>query len=87
MAIDNSLVKNILQQLEKKYPLSIESSDNILPEYKNRNEILNHLFHCIKSEWVEATPVKIDQRDIPVEYKFIRLTEQGKNHSDFLLGL
>lgn len=86
MEIDNSLIKDILQQLEKVYPEEIESSNNILPEYENRNEILNHLFHCIKSEWAKATPVKIDQRNIPVEYKFISLTEQGKNHLDFLLG-
>ena len=43
MEIDNSLIKDILQQLEKVYPSSIESSDNILPKYENRNELLNHL--------------------------------------------
>lgn len=86
MEIDNSLIKDILQQLEKVYPSSIESSDNILPKYKNRNDILNHLFHCERSGWIEVTPVEIDQRDIPVEYKYIRLTELGKNYSDSLLG-
>ena len=80
MPIKENLIKSILEQLNDKYPHSIEDDTYMLPAQKNREEILDHLYHCRLKGWIEATLIQEDQRDTPAGYYRIRITEIGQDY-------
>ena len=78
--INENLIKSILEQLNDKYPHSIEDGTYILSDQNNREEILDHLYHCHLKGWIEAKLIQEDQRDTPAGYYQIRITEIGQNY-------
>ena len=83
MPINENLIKSILEQINAKYPHPIEDEEYILPDHNNRDEILDHLYHCYKKGWTEVQALKeIDQSDLPVGYYKISITELGKIYLD-----
>jgi len=76
-AINETLEKAILEQLNEKYPSTIESDEEILPKHEDRDEIRNHLFHLRNKGLIESQIIEEEERDLPVGYKYIRLTPEG----------
>jgi len=76
-AINEPLEKKILEQLNEKYPSTIESDEEILPKYENRDEIRKHLFHLRNKRLIESKIIEEDALDLPVGYMYIRLTQEG----------
>lgn len=53
MKKNKELLKAILIQLDEKYPLRIQNQDDIIENFKNREEILNCLFYLKEREFIE----------------------------------
>lgn len=53
MAINESLIKPILEFLNEKYPDHFEHHTEILPQNENREEIRKCLLHCKNNFWID----------------------------------
>ncbi len=74
MAINNALIKSILEKLNEVYPDHIEYDRNILPEHEDRQEIKRHIAYCEGKGWItfrEVTARKVH------DYMFIKITAEG----------
>lgn len=78
MEIDNSLLKAILEELNPKYPNSIDRFEDIQKEEKDRNKILVHLTILKDDGLIECQP--IEESGTIVEYAIIKITTKGMKY-------
>lgn len=45
MAVNEDLVKTILEKLNEAYPNEVVKMEDIIPQYENQEELCLHLFH------------------------------------------
>lgn len=74
MAINNALIKSILEKLNEVYPEHIEYDRNILPEHEDRREIKIHIAYCKDKGWITLREVTARGAH---GYMFIKITAEG----------
>jgi hypothetical protein len=74
MPINAGIEKAILEQLDAVFPGVIKSPKEIMPEYKNRDMILDYLFEFMDQGWVKF--MDLSSRDGKDCYD-IRITRSG----------
>lgn len=74
MAINDTIIKDILDRLDEVYPEHIEYDRDILPEYENRQEIKKHIAYCEGEGWIVFK--EVTARSVH-DYMFIKITTEG----------
>lgn len=57
VAINEDLIKEILENLNKVYPEKISRMEEVVPKHENQEEVCSHIFHCKDMGWVEFIDV------------------------------
>lgn len=78
---DDSLFIQILEQLSKVYPERLWNDAQILPDYKDREEIKKHLAYCQGDGRITFKEVWMSDRTLNIQD--IRITNNG---IDYLLS-
>lgn len=74
MAINNTIIKAILERLDEVYPEHIEYDRDVLPEHENRQEIKRHIAFCEGEAWITFKEVTARGSH---DYMFIKITSEG----------
>jgi len=74
MAINNALIKSILEKLNEVYPEYIEYDRDVLPEHEDRQEIKKHIAYCEGKGWVTFREVTARGTH---GYMFIKIRAEG----------
>jgi hypothetical protein len=82
MPIDKNSIKNLLEFLERKYPDTYESQEQIKSSSINPNELFKLLFFCHEDLLIHSST--IEEHGRIVGFRNIRINSNGIN---WLLGL
>ncbi len=77
MAISKDAIKNLLKELEKKYPHAINSQEQISAPAINPKELFRVLFFCWEEKFINCTPIEETSSGEVKGFNHIRITSKG----------